>query len=105
MTCQQPEEKRVSAERGNTLFVALQQMLYEVDTVESIQAWDIDLRAVSTQAFLRVMNATAPQLVITSPPLTGGVSSRTTFKTLSAESDDEEMPGLLDESVSESDED
>ena len=91
-------QRQVSAERGETV-VAPQNTMYDTTAVK--QAWDID--AVSTQAFLRVMNAPAPQLIICSPPLVGGLSNRATAKTPHAESDDEEMPGLLDESVSDRD--
>ena len=105
MTCQQPrEERQVSAERVNTLFVALQQMLCEYDTTAAKQGWDVDM--IRTQAPARVDTETAQsaaRLFIVSPSLIGGVLNRS--NTTNAESDDEEMPGLLDESVSDSDED
>ena len=102
MTCQQPEERQVSVERGKT-FVAPQHC-YEYDTVAVKQAcreaWDLDM--ISTQAPVRVDTETAQsaaRLFIYSPILTCGVSNLS--NTPNAESDDEGMPGL----VSDSDED
>ena len=91
-------QRQVSVEHGKTV-VAPQNTMYDTAAVK--QAWDID--AVNTQAFRRVLNAQAPRLFISSPPLTGGVLNRAAPKTLTVESDDEGMPGLLEESDSESD--